>query len=130
GRLETGEAQEAARPLPAIDVDRRSVEPLKRLKAFTDTMLDGRILIVAEGAGRRETLTQFFSEYDFHPALIDDWSRFMSSAHPIAITYGPVAAGFLLEAERIAVITEAELYPGQVRQARRRDKRARSSAEG
>jgi transcription-repair coupling factor (superfamily II helicase) len=41
-----------------------------------------------------------------------------------------VAAGFQLPGEKIAVITESELYPGQVRQTRRRDARARSSAEG
>jgi len=115
--------------LPAIDVDRRALEPLERLKAFVDGF-EGRALIVAEGAGRRETLSQFFAEHHFHPALVDDWQRFLESAHPLAMTYGPVAAGFLLAGERIAVVTEAELYPGQVRQTRRRDGRARSSAEG
>jgi transcription-repair coupling factor (superfamily II helicase) len=115
--------------LPAIDVDRRSVEPLARLKSFVDGF-EGRTLVVAESAGRRETLSQFFAEHDFHPVLLDDWARFTESAHPVAMTYGPVAAGFLLAEGNVAVVTEAELYPGQVRQARRRDLRARSSAEG
>jgi transcription-repair coupling factor (superfamily II helicase) len=118
-----------ARALPPIDVDRRSVEPLARLKAFVDGFA-GRTLVVAEGAGRRETLSQFFAEHDFHPVLVDDWTRFGESSHPLAMAYGPVAAGFVLPGEGIAVITEAELYPGQVRQARRRDKRAKTSAEG
>jgi transcription-repair coupling factor (superfamily II helicase) len=129
-RLEAAAAQELAVALPAIDVDRRSVEPLKRLKELAARLEHGRILIVAESAGRRETLVQFFAEYDFHPVLVDDWARFLESAHPIAITYGPLAAGFALPAETTAVVTEAELYPGQVRQSRRRDKRAKSSAEG
>ncbi len=118
-----------ALPLPAIEVDRRSVEPLRLLKRFVEPF-EGRTLIVAEGAGRRETLSQFFSEHDFHPVLVDDWVRFRDSAHPVAMTYGPLAAGFLLADEKLAVITEAELYPGQVRQSRRRDKRGKSSAEG
>jgi transcription-repair coupling factor (superfamily II helicase) len=118
-----------AQPLPSIEVDRRSVEPLKLLKRFAEPF-EGRVLIVAEGAGRRETLSQLFGEHDFHPVLVDDWSRFRESTHPVAMTYGPLAAGFHLPAEKLAVITEAELYPGQVRQARRRDARARSSAEG
>lgn len=113
----------------AIEVDRRSVEPLARLKAFV-LPPDRRTLIVAEGAGRRETLMQFFAEHDFHPTLVDDWTRFIESAHPAAMTYGPLASGFLLPEENIAVITEAELYPGQVRQTRRRDGRAKVSAEG
>jgi transcription-repair coupling factor (superfamily II helicase) len=114
---------------PAAEVDRRSVEPLAALARFTDKFA-GRTLIVAESPGRRETLSQFFSEHAFHPALVDDWERFLASTHPVALTYGPVAAGFVLGREAIAVVTEAELYPGQVRQSRRRDSRARSSAEG
>ena len=113
--------------IPGVEVDRRSVEPLAQLKAYT-CAAQRRTLIVAESAGRRETLSSFFSEHDFHPALVDDWARFIDSSHPLALASGPVAAGFLDDG--IAVITEAELYPGQVRQARRRDARARSSAEG
>src|SRR5688572_9241964 len=119
----------ATSPLPSVEVDRRSVEPLKLLKRFADPF-EGRVLIVAESAGRRETLSQLFTEHDFHPVLVDDWRRFRDSAHPVAMTYGPIATGFLLPTERLAVITEAELYPGQVRQARRRDARARTNAEG
>jgi transcription-repair coupling factor (superfamily II helicase) len=127
-RLEGGVALEAT-PMPSIDVDRRSVEPLRLLKRFAEPF-EGRTLIVAESAGRRETLSQLFAEYDFHPVLVDDWQRFEASVHPVAMTYGPLAAGFLLPTEKLAVITEAELYPGQVRQARRRDGRAKVSAEG
>jgi transcription-repair coupling factor (superfamily II helicase) len=116
-------------PLPSVDVDRRSVEPLRLLKRFVEPF-EGRTLIVAESPGRRETLSQLFSEHDFHPVMVDDWQRFRDSAHPVAMTYGPIAAGFLVPGEQLALITEAELYPGQVRQVRRRDARARVSAEG
>ncbi len=116
--------------VPRLEVDRRSLEPLKPVKQFVDAAPERRTLIVAESAGRRETLSQFLAEHDFHPALVDDWARFLDSAHPLAMTYGPLAAGFMLPEEGIAVVTEAELYPGQVRQARRRDARSRSSAEG
>ena len=119
----------AGTDVPPIEVDRRSAEPLKSLQAFV-TASAGRTLIVAEGEGRRETLSQFFGEHDFHPALVDDWSRFLDSTHPVAMTYGPLAAGFMLPGEKIAVITEAEIYPGQVRQARRRDARTKTNAEG
>jgi len=127
-RLEVGHPLEA-QPLPSIDVDRRSVEPLRLLKRFVEPF-EGRALIVAESAGRRETLSQLFTEHDFHPVLVDDWQRFIAAAHPVGMTYGPLAAGFLLPGEKLAVITESELYPGQVRQARRRDARAKVSAEG
>ena len=115
--------------LPNIEVDRRSIEPLKPLTKFVESH-GARTLIVAESPGRRETISAFFSEQGFHPALVDDWGRFLDSTHPVALTYGPLAAGFAMPAEDIAVITEAELYPGQVRQTRRRDARLKSSAEG
>ena len=127
-----------ALPLPSVEIDRRHVEPLRLLKRFADDFLtagasrprSGRMLIVAESAGRRETLSQLFAEHDFHPVLVDDFKRFAEAAHPVAMTYGPLAMGFLLPDEQLAVVTEAELYPGQVRQTRRRDGRARVSAEG
>ncbi|HSS26716.1 MAG TPA: transcription-repair coupling factor, partial [Usitatibacter sp.] len=118
-----------ASDVPPLEVDRRSVEPLAALKAFTEGF-GGRTLLVAESPGRRETLSSFFAEHGFHPALVDDWPRFLDSTHPLALVASPVASGFLSKDERLAVITEAELYPGQVRQSRRRDARARSSAEG
>src|SRR6185503_15366134 len=114
-----------ASDVPPLEVDRRSVEPLAALKAFTDGF-GGRTLLVAESPGRRETLSSFFAEHGFHPALVDDWNRFLESAHPVALTYGPLQAGFVLPGEQLALVTEAELYPGQVRQSRRRDNRARS----
>jgi transcription-repair coupling factor (superfamily II helicase) len=127
-----------AQPLPSVEVDRRNVEPLKLLKRFVEPF-EGRTLIVAESAGRRETLSQLFAEHDFHPVLVDDYQRFRDAAHPLAMTYAPLAAGFLLPADgppgsgaagKLAIVTEAELYPGAVRQTRRRDGRARSNAEG
>jgi transcription-repair coupling factor (superfamily II helicase) len=129
GAHERLDASHEASDVPAVEVDRRSVEPLAALKAFT-AGFRGRTLLVAESAGRRETLSSFFAEHDFHPALVDDWPRFLEATHPLALAAGPVAAGFLAGDDAIAVITEAELYPGQVRQSRRRDARARSSAEG
>ncbi|QJR14416.1 transcription-repair coupling factor [Usitatibacter palustris] len=118
-----------ARALPRLEVDRRSVEPLKRLREFL-SKYSGRVLISAEGAGRRETLMQLLAEHDVHPVLIESWDAFLAATHPLAIAFGPVTSGFERTDQPIAIVTEAELYPGQVRQARRRDARAKSSAEG
>ena len=57
-----------AQALPSVEVDRRSVEPLKLLKRFAEDFVttgasrprEGRMLIVAESPGRRETLSQLF----------------------------------------------------------------------
>ena len=109
-----------AADLPDVGVDRRSVEPLRALGRFVSAFA-GRVLVVADGPGRRETLLQFLGEHGLHPALVDDWTRFAQSASPLMLTHGPLAAGFLAPDEGFAIVTEAELYPSQVRQARRRD---------
>jgi transcription-repair coupling factor (superfamily II helicase) len=118
-----------AQDLPDVGVDRRSAEPLRLLDGFVSAF-DARVLVVADGPGRRETLAQLFAEHGLHPALCDDWARFAESAAPLMLTHGPLAAGFAAPGERFAIVTEAELYPSQVRQSRRRDARSRSSAEG
>ncbi|MBX3672067.1 MAG: transcription-repair coupling factor [Burkholderiales bacterium] len=115
--------------LPDVGVDRRAAEPLRALARLVSSF-GGRVLVVADGPGRRETLSQFLGEHGLHPALVDDWTRFAQSAAPFALTHGPLAAGFAAPGERLAIVTEAELYPTQVRQSRRRDARGRSSAEG
>ncbi|MBK6980476.1 MAG: transcription-repair coupling factor [Betaproteobacteria bacterium] len=117
-----------AEGVPDVGVDRRSAEPLHALERLVGTF-DGRVLIVADGPGRRETLAQMLGEHGLHPALVDDWALFAQSASPLALTHGPLAAGFSLPGERLAIVTEAELYPSQVRQSRRRDAHGRTSAE-
>ncbi|HQZ45837.1 MAG TPA: transcription-repair coupling factor [Usitatibacteraceae bacterium] len=118
----------AAAVTPDVGVDRRSAQPLHALQALVHTF-DGRVLIVADGPGRRETLEQMLGEHGLHAALVDDWTQFAKSAAPLALAHGPLAAGFSVPGERFAIVTEAELYPAQVRQSRRRDNRGRTSAE-
>jgi transcription-repair coupling factor (superfamily II helicase) len=72
--LKTDDAPSAiSAPLPNIAVNRRADDPLVNLRSF---LLKGaeRVLICAESNGRRETLQQYFAEYDLHPALCDDWT--------------------------------------------------------
>ena len=115
--------------VPDVQIDRRADEPLKPLARFLDAR-SGRVLIVAESAGRRETLSHLFAEHGVHPAFCDGWDAFLRSASPVMMAAGLLGGGFGLPGESITVITEAELYPTQVRQSRRRDARNKASAEG
>src|SRR5262245_49370604 len=47
-------------PLPPLAVERRAENPLHRLRAFLDTF-PGRVLLLAEGMGRRETLHEYLT---------------------------------------------------------------------
>ena len=116
----------ATEPLPPIHVDRRAELPLAQLQGFLDRF-DGRVLIAAESLGRRETMSQLFTEQGIHPVLCDNYAAFNASVDRIMLAALPVSQGFVLASEKIALVTESELYALQVRQARLREVRKTSS---
>ena len=95
--------------VPPVAVDRRAEDPLSRLKSFIDTFA-GRILLLAESAGRRETLAGLFAEYGIKPHASADLAGFIAGASRLALGVAPLHEGFLLDG--LAFITEAELYAG------------------
>ena len=126
---ESGEAEElVALPLPPVAVDRRAQDPLAALKRFLQgTTL--RVLIAAESAGRRETMSAYFAEYGLSPAPCGDFAEFALGAAPLQLGVAPLAGGFAVPAEGWCVVTETELYAGTVRR-RARATEKRSAVEG
>ena len=122
----------AASHLPSLEVNRRAADPLSGLRRFCSAF-DGRMLIAAEGVGRRETITQFLATHDINAVAADSYDAFLQAQATLMIAASPLAAGFALPDEKLAFITEAELYATQVRQSRRRlgsDARSKTSNEG
>jgi len=118
----------AARPLPEVSVDRRARDPLGQLKAFiAQTPL--RVLLVAESAGRRETMGSYFAEHGVKAGYCADFAQFLASGTRLALGVAPLSNGFEAPGEDWCVITESELYAGTVRQKGRKREKA-SSVEG
>ena len=118
--------------LPALDIERRAEQPLHKLQNFISNF-SGRILIAAEGLGRRETIAQLFADYGIKPEMIETWADFVTSKSKVMLGVSPLHHGFMLDSSNkssISVITEAELYAATVRQQRRRDKEKLRSTEG
>jgi len=115
------------RRLPPVTVDRRAEDPLTALKHVL-SMLDGRMLVVAEGAGRRETMQQYFAEYGLRPAIVESFADFVRGDAKIALVAAPLHAGFAWPGARVAFVTEAELYANVVRRGRREGKRSNVDA--
>ena len=113
-----------ATTLPPVMVNRRAEQPLAALEQF---LLDSprRKLILAESAGRRETLTQLFAEHRLLAGMgadlpqLDGWAAFLGGNHEIALGVGPLHAGFTLPALGIDLITDAELFAGVARRGAR-----------
>ena len=83
-RIEIGVEVEANEPpqelattaLPPVAVDRRANDPLAKLREFAGDYA-GRILVCAETLGRRETMLEYFREYDIKPAACTGFAEFL-----------------------------------------------------
>ena len=106
----------AASALPDISVDRRAEDPLGKLKNHLASF-KGRVLLLAESAGRRETLATMLAEHGLKPAASADFAGFVATDAPLALTVGPLHGGFALPG--LSFITETELYAGAPRRTRR-----------
>jgi transcription-repair coupling factor (superfamily II helicase) len=110
-------------PVVDIAIDRRAADPLAALKRFL-AEFPGRALLLAESPGRRETLAQMLAEHALKPAPAASLEDFLTGSDAFALSVAPLHAGILLE-NRLALMTEYELYAGSVRTPRKaRGKRA------
>ncbi len=117
GRLsiDTGSADAAAatldamRPAPDVMIDRRATDPAARLRGFLD-VAQGPTLIVADSAGRRETLLQMLTDAGLPPDAVDDRQAFIESGSSFGICVGTLHAGFIVGTPPLAYLTETELH--------------------
>ena len=90
--------QEAAKSLPALDIERKAEQPLHKLQAFihaaSGDVPKQRILITAESLGRRETMAQLFAEHGVDIGLCETWAEFAASSEPVMLGVSPLHAGF------------------------------------
>jgi transcription-repair coupling factor (superfamily II helicase) len=123
------EAPSPTATLADLSVDRKATDPLYRLKAFLSGF-DGRTLLLAESAGRAQTMAEYFAEYGVKTSGASDLAGFLAGDARLALAVGPLSAGFLQQEARIALLTENELYATQARpRGRGRDGR-KTSVEG
>ncbi|WP_300455565.1 transcription-repair coupling factor [Accumulibacter sp.] len=95
------------RSLPPLAIDRRAEDPLHRLKFFIGGF-SGRVLLLAESPGRRETLAALCAEYGLLPESSANLADFLASSSRLALTMAPLHDGFQLD--QLAIVTETELY--------------------
>ncbi|MBM3342834.1 MAG: transcription-repair coupling factor [Betaproteobacteria bacterium] len=120
--------QPSTLPLPPLGVERRADNPLHRLKQFLDGY-SGRVLLLADSPGRRETMHEFLAEYELRPAAAESYEVFRASSERVMLGVAPLQSGFTLTDASFAVITENELYATQARNRSVREGR-KTSVEG
>ena len=112
------------RPPASLPVDYKSNSPYATLFSYLHDFT-GRILLVAESAGRRETLRGLLQENGLPPEDISGWRAFVEGNAKLALTVADLEKGLLLKEPEIAVITEAQLYGERAAQRRRRSRAER-----
>ncbi|HHB92894.1 MAG TPA: transcription-repair coupling factor [Thioploca sp.] len=106
---------------PKLPVDARSDKPLLELQSFLKEF-QGRVLLVAETAGRREILLEMLGKYDLTPTIVANWWEFIATKTKLCMTVASLEHGLLLE-NSLTVITETQLFGERVAQRRRRSKK-------
>ncbi len=113
-----GEIQFGTKLPPALPVDVHAPQPFLLLRRFLDDF-PGRVLLVAESDGRRETLLELMRGQDLTPELVDDWPAFAAGEMRLGLTVAPLFRGALLESPPLAVVSEAQLFGERAVQQRR-----------
>ncbi len=109
--------------LPALGIQARAARPAGQLQDFL-TQDHGRILFLAESAGRREHLLETLRGFDITPEQINSWQEFVQGNQLQAITTAPLEQGLELLSPHITLLPESLLLGERVRQARKRRKSA------
>lgn len=115
--------------IPAIAVERKATDPLHTFKEWQQTF-GGRILVVAESPGRRETIAEYFGQYGLKPLLCQNYQDFITSTAPLGLTVAPLSAGFIDLSLNLALVSETELYATTARTRRRSGARKAGNVEG
>ena len=110
----------------SLTVSARLKQPLFMLKHFLSEF-QGRVLIVAESAGRKEILLELLQENNILPTQFSDWSSFINDTAKIGLTVFPLEQGAQFEQPKVAVISEAQLLGARAIQQRTRRRRKRDS---
>ncbi|MGY0194762.1 transcription-repair coupling factor [Leptothrix sp. BB-4] len=124
-----------ARPLPDLSVQRGAQDPLRRLEDQLTRLRETgqRLLVVAESAGRRESLLELLRDHRLEPPSVDTLAAFLASAHAYAITTAALASGFFwtdaTEQFGVQLVTETELFDTTPTVRRRRKQETTSDVD-
>ena len=121
--------ESVTRALPSVAVDRKADQPLAALNRFIDNF-PGRVLLLAESPGRRETIADYLGEHGLKPVPCSNFQGFITDGEKLLLGVAPLSGGFIIDPSSLAIITENELYAATARPRNRRDNARRSNLEG
>jgi len=109
---------------PKFSINPRSESPYAELMAHLDKP-SKRTLIIAESAGRRESIVGLLNENKRSFQTVESWNEFITSDVRLALTVAEVDRGLSLGDSKVEIITESQLYGERTFQRRRRSDKNR-----
>lgn len=106
-------------PPPELRVDPRAALPAAVFAAF-HTRFEGRVILTADSAGRRELLLELLRRQNLHAVEVTDWIGFAAGEQSLAIAVAPDVRGLVLPDRHVALVAEDQLFGERARQERRR----------
>ncbi|WP_336930496.1 transcription-repair coupling factor [Acinetobacter tandoii] len=103
---------------PRLAVDPKQEKPFAAVKQYLDAV-NHPVLLVAETAGRRETLKDALRPFLGDIPSVESFADFQQSLQAIAITSAPLDRGLVVRGQ-LSVISENQLYEHRVVQRRRK----------
>ncbi|MEQ1451525.1 transcription-repair coupling factor [Acinetobacter seifertii] len=103
---------------PKLPVDPKKEKPFATVKKYIDEA-NHPVLLVAESAGRRESLKDALRSSLGEIPNVENFEQFKTSQFAIAITNAPLDRGLLIT-DQLTVISENQLYEHRVVQRRRK----------
>ncbi|WP_291341546.1 transcription-repair coupling factor [Acinetobacter sp. UBA801] len=103
---------------PRLAVDPKQEQPFHAVKQYIDAA-NHPVLLVAESAGRRETLKDALRAVLGEIPQVESFEAFQQSLQAIAITNAPLDRGLVIQ-HQLSVISENQLYEHRVVQRRRK----------
>ncbi len=121
------------KPLPDLTINTKLDKPAYQLQQFIKACT-GRILFVAESAGRREALLDKLRLYQITAKLVDSWQAFLSIDTSPCMIVAPIDNGLWFTTEQkqspaLVIITESQLSGEKAQQRRRQRKSAARELE-
>jgi transcription-repair coupling factor (superfamily II helicase) len=112
---------------PALRIDQRHEDSIRD---FASRLANhqGRVLLAAESAGRRELLLELLRPHGVTARVVASWEDFLAGDAPIALTVAPLASGLALAEPAITLYAEEQLFGERARQERRRRRSDRDPA--
>ena len=117
-----------AQALPELTVVRGADDPLARLQAHL-LGSPGRVLILAESDGRRESLLDFVRSSGLTPVVFDSLQDFLASDENVGMATSSLNQGFHWFEHNIDLVTETELFAAGPSTRRRKKQEQVSDVE-